>query len=72
MLSKEKFKSFSLSLVDMQEKATKDFVSALDKFIGPDFATYTWGLNYTNGLYFTNARRFIEELSNLAPARDRE
>ena len=70
--NKEKMKTFSMSLIDVQEKSTKDLVSAFDKLVGPDFATYTWALNYMNGLYFTNARKVVQELENITFASSKE
>jgi hypothetical protein len=66
MFGKDQLKTFSLSVIDVQEKATKEFVAAFEKMAGPDFATYTWGLNYMNGLYFTNARKVVQEFENFS------
>jgi hypothetical protein len=65
MVAKEQLKTFSLAVIDMQEKVSKEFVSAFEKMVGPDFATYTKGVNYMNGLYFTNARKVVQELENI-------
>jgi hypothetical protein len=72
MFNKQNYKTLSLSMIDIQEKATKDYVAALDKFVGPDFATYMWGLNYMNGLYFNNARKVVQELENITFASSKE
>lgn len=72
MFTKEKLKTFSLNLIDAQEKATKEYVSAFDKFVGPDFATYMWGVNYLNGLYFTNARKVVQEFEGFSFGTNKE
>jgi len=72
MLKKESLKAFSLSVIDVQEKASKEFVAAVDKLVGPDFATYMWGVNYMNGLYFNNARKVVQEFESFSFGANKE
>lgn len=68
----QKSKDLSLSMINIQEQTNKSVLDAFSKFAGHDFATYTWGLNYINTETSRYARRFIEELTSLAPAGDKK
>ncbi len=50
------------------EQAFNAGVKAFNKFIGSDYATYTYGLTFMGSELSKNARKIVEEFSDLAPA----
>jgi hypothetical protein len=67
-----KSKEFTIAMIDANEQAFNAGVKAFNKFIGTDYATYTYGLTYMGSELSKNARKIVEEFSDLAPAGNKE
>jgi len=63
-----KSKEFAIAMIDANEQAFNASLKAFNKFIGTDYATYTYGLTYLGSEFSKNARKIVEEFSDLAPA----
>ncbi len=63
-----KSKEFAIAMIDANEQAFNAGMKAFNKFIGTDYATYTYGLTYLGSEFSKNARKIVEEFSDLAPA----
>ena len=63
-----KAKDLALAIIDANESATKSYISALNQFVGSEYATYTYGLTYVASEITKNARKIVEEFADLAPA----
>jgi len=57
----EKTKSLTISMIDAQEKAFKTTISAFEKFLGAESATYMHGLTKVAEEVSNNARKIVEE-----------
>ena len=63
-----KISDLALAMITANDSATKSYISALNQFVGSDYATYTYGLTYMASEITKNARKIVEEFANLAPA----
>ena len=63
-----KSKEFTIAMIDANEQAFNASIKAFNKFIGTDYATYTYGLTFMGSELSKNARKIVEEFSDLAPA----
>lgn len=64
----EKTKSFTLSLIDAQEKGTKTVINSLEKFLGAESATYLNGFTKVAEEVSKNARKIVEDCSGFIDA----
>ena len=67
-----KSKEFTIAMIDANEQAFNAGVKAFNKFIGTDYATYTYGLTYMGSELSKNARKIVEEFSGFAPTGNKE
>jgi hypothetical protein len=67
-----KSKDFTLAMIDANAQATKATIQAIKGFVGPQFATYTYGLTYIADEITSNARKIVENFSGLADAGDKK
>ena len=63
-----KSKEFTIAMIDANEQAFNSGIKAFNKLIGSDYATYTYGLTFMGSEISKNARKIVEEFSDLAPA----
>jgi len=63
-----KSKDFSLAMIDVQSKATKEIIEAFNSFAGKEFATYTYGVTSLANQVTDNARKIVENFTSLAHA----
>ena len=57
----DKSKSLTISVIDAQEKAFKSTVTAFEKFLGAESATYMHGLTKVAEEVSKNARKIVED-----------
>lgn len=67
-----KSKDFTIAMIDAHAQAAKATIEAIKGFVGPQFATYTYGLTYVTDEVASNARKIVENLSGLADAGDKK
>ena len=67
-----KSKEFTIAMIDANEQAFNAGIKAFNKFIGTDYATYTYGLTFMGSELSKNARKIVEELSGFAPTGNKE
>jgi hypothetical protein len=68
----QKSKDFTLAMIDANKQATHATIGAIKGFVGPQFATYTYGLTYVADEISNNARKIVENFSGLANAGDKK
>ena len=64
----DKTKSLTISVIDAQEKAFKSTVTAFEKFLGAESATYMHGLTKVAEEVSKNARKIVEDSKGFAYA----
>ena len=64
----QKSKDLTIAMIDVNAQAAKSTIEAIKGFVGPQFATYTYGLTYVADEIASNARKIVENFSGLAGA----
>lgn len=68
----QKTKDLTIAMIDVNTQAAKSTIEAIKGFVGPQFATYTYGLTYVTDEVASNARKIVENFSGLADAGDKK